>query len=83
MKTVSNLCEYTDQQIALWPTTVIFVSMVTSREGEISTMDAPYAGSVIMALLSSPRKDMLKSMRSPDGRETTGVVEMEPSHITG
>lgn len=41
----------------------------------MSTREAPYAGSVMTALLSEARKLREKSTRRVAGLETTGVVE--------
>ena len=51
--------------------------------GDIETSEAPYAGSVINARESVPRKETEKSRSSPEGLETSGVVEMEPPRPTG
>lgn len=75
--------EYWDQQIAPWPGTATFLLTVTWKSGEISTREAPYAGSVMTALSSLPRKEMEKSRRRPEGREMVGVVETAPSEVTG
>jgi hypothetical protein len=44
----------------------------------MSTRDAPYAGSVMTALESEPRKLSEKSTRSVAGFEIIGVVDTEP-----
>ena len=49
----------------------------------MSTMEAPYAGSVMMARESEPRKEIPKSTRSPAGRLMIGVLEMDPSRLIG
>lgn len=41
----------------------------------MSTRDAPYAGSVMTALLSAPRKLSEKSTRRVVGLEMTGVMD--------
>lgn len=75
--------EYADQQIAASPAMGILVVTLNSKLWFMATREAPYAGSVITARESSPRKFMLKSTRSSAGRLMTGVVDMEPSRWTG
>ncbi len=72
---MSKRDEYSDQQIAPSPATVIFFATVTSKVGEIESSEAPYAGSEITALSSQPRKLREKSRRTPAGLEIVGVVE--------
>jgi hypothetical protein len=67
--------EYVAQQIAFSPATTICLETVTVYVLEMSTREAPYAGSVITALLSVPRKLSEKSTRRVVGLDTTGVVE--------
>lgn len=57
----------------------IFFSTVTEKEGDISTIEAPYEGSVITALLSLPRKLRLKSTTRSEGEDIMGVEEMVPA----
>lgn len=46
-------------------------------------MEAPYEASVITALLSLPRKSMLKSTTRSEGLDIMGVEEMVPDGETG
>ena len=74
MKRLENVA----QQIAFSPVTTICLETVTVYVLEMSTSEAPYAGSVMTALLSVPRKLSEKSTRRVAGLDTTGVVETAP-----